>query len=54
MFKKQLEEFTNFVKTGKLPFPFSQTVEIIKVVIAGIKSREKKARVFLDEINLEK
>ncbi|MCM8763838.1 MAG: hypothetical protein NC830_00515, partial [Candidatus Omnitrophica bacterium] len=53
MFKRQLEEFIKFVKTGKLPFPFSQTVEIIKVVIAGIKSRERKARAFLEEIKLE-
>ena len=53
MFKKQLEEIVMFVKTQRLPFPFSQTTEIIKVVIAGIKSREKKEKVYLREINLE-
>ncbi|MCM8759904.1 MAG: Gfo/Idh/MocA family oxidoreductase [Candidatus Omnitrophica bacterium] len=53
MFKRQLEKFLDFVRTGKLPFQFSQTIEIIKVVIAGIKSRNEKRKVFLEEICLE-
>ncbi|MCX7705510.1 MAG: Gfo/Idh/MocA family oxidoreductase [bacterium] len=53
MFKKQLEEIVKFVKTGKLPFSFLETIEIIKVIIAGIKSRREKRRVFLEEIKLE-
>lgn len=53
MFKRQLEKFLDFVKTGKLPFSFLETIEIIKVIIAGIKSRNEKRMVFLEEISLE-
>jgi len=53
MFKKQLQDIVEFVRTGTPPFPFSETVEIIKTVIAGIKSKREKRRVFLKEINLD-
>jgi len=50
-FKKQLVEFVRYLRTGQRPFPFSQTEERIKIVIAGILSREQNGReVFLDEI----
>ncbi|MGB9642609.1 MAG: Gfo/Idh/MocA family oxidoreductase, partial [Candidatus Ratteibacteria bacterium] len=53
MFKSQLEDIVKFVKTGVSPFPFSETVEIIKAIIAGIKSRKEKRKIYLDEINLD-
>lgn len=50
-FKKQLESFIYFLRTGVRPFPFAETVELMKLVIAGIRSREEKGReIFLDEI----
>lgn len=39
-FRKQLEEFVTYLRTGNQPFPFSETVEMMKIIIAGIKSRE--------------
>ncbi len=50
MFKKQMETFIKFIDTRKYPYPYQETVEISKVIIAGIKSREEKRRVELREI----
>ncbi len=48
MFKKQLEDFIDFVKTGKFPYSYEVTVEQIKVVLAGLKSRENGGkRIFI-------
>ena len=44
-FKTQLVEFINYLKTRDLPFEFSQTVELMKIIIAGIRSREESGRV---------
>jgi len=50
-FKKQLEAFIKYLRSGVPPFPFSETVELMKMVIAGIKSREENGReVLLEEI----
>ena len=50
-FKAQLVSFIEYIKTGKRPFPFEETVEMMKIIIAGIKSREEKGReVLLTEI----
>ena len=50
-FKKQLEAFVSFLRAGIPPFPFSETEELMKMVIAGIRSREEGGReVFLNEI----
>ena len=50
-FKKQMDVFVNWLRTGKEPFPFSETVELMKLVIGGLRSREEGGReVFLDEI----
>lgn len=50
-FKAQLEAFANYLRTGKLPFSFDQTVELMKIIIVGIRSREESGRrVRLDEI----
>ncbi len=51
-FKSQLAAFTDYLRTGALPFPFEETVELMKLVIAGIRSREEGGReVPLDEIH---
>lgn len=50
-FKSQLTAFVQFLKTGTLPFPFDETVELMKLLIAGIRSREEGGRrVSLSEI----
>ena len=40
-FKAQLREFTDYLKTGVRPYPFSHTTELMQLVIAGIESRER-------------
>jgi predicted dehydrogenase len=53
-FKKQLEGFVHYLLSGVPPFPFSETVELMKMVIASIQSREEQGReVFLAEIGRE-
>ena len=44
-FKTQLEAFIDYLRTGVRPFPFSETVELMQLVIAGIRSREQGGRV---------
>jgi hypothetical protein len=43
-FKTQLEAFISYLRTGIHPFPFSETVELMQLVIAGILSREQGGR----------
>jgi len=53
-FKTQLVVFVNYLRTGKLTFPFEETVELMKIIIAGIRSREENGRtVLLSEISGE-
>jgi len=40
-FKAQLEAFVGYLRTGVYPYPFEETVELMKMVIAGIVSRER-------------
>jgi len=40
-FRTQLVEFVKYLKTGELPFDFAQTVELMKIIIAGIRSRDE-------------
>ena len=40
-FKSQLEAFISFLQTNVYPFPFSETYELMQMVIAGIRSREQ-------------
>ena len=47
MFKNQLVSFVDYLKTGKAPFEFSQTIELMKIIIAGIKSRDKNGETVL-------
>lgn len=50
-FKKQMDLFVNYLQTGEEPFKFSETIELMKLVIGGIMSREQGGRVVkLDEI----
>ena len=52
-FKKQLDVFVHWLRTGEEPFPFSETVELMKLVIGGLRSREEGGReVFLDELQV--
>jgi len=50
MFKKQMETFVRFIDDRRYPYPWEETVEITRVIIAGIVSREEKRRVELKEI----
>ena len=51
-FKKQLEQFVRFLRTGEEDHPFSDTVEMTRILIAGIRSREESGRrVYLSEIS---
>lgn len=50
-FKAQLQAFVDYLRTGIRPFPFDETTELMKLVIAGLMSREQNGReVFLTEI----
>lgn len=50
-FRTQLVAFVDYLRTGVRPFPFDETIELMKMVIAGIRSREEGGReVLLKEI----
>lgn len=50
-FKKQLDLFVHYLRTGEEPFPFDETIELMKLVIGGLMSREQGGRkVLLSEI----
>ena len=50
-FKKQLDVFAHYLRTGEDDHPFSDTVEMAKILIAGLRSREEGGRrVYLSEI----
>jgi hypothetical protein len=40
-FREQLAGFIQFLQTGIAPYPFSETEELMQMVIAGILSRER-------------
>jgi len=47
-----LEAFVQYLRTGRSPVPFVQTMELVKLLIAGIRSREDGGRTIkLDEID---
>lgn len=53
-FRAQLVAFIEMLRLGRTPFPFEQTVELMSIIIAGIRSREQSGRVVkLEEIYLE-
>ena len=43
-FRGQLVEFVRFVRDGRPPYPFSHTVELMTVLIAGLLSRAAGSR----------
>ncbi|MFC1607865.1 Gfo/Idh/MocA family oxidoreductase [Candidatus Latescibacterota bacterium] len=50
-FKSQLQAFVDYLRTGIRPFPWSETEELMKMIIAGIISRDEDGKeVKLDEI----
>ncbi|MEA3403202.1 MAG: Gfo/Idh/MocA family oxidoreductase [Armatimonadota bacterium] len=50
-FKSQLQAFVEYLRSGELPFPFAETEELMRIIIAGIRSRDEGGReVALDEI----
>ncbi len=52
-FKTQLQAFVSYLRTGESPVPFAETVEMMKIIIAGIRSRQEAGRtVLLDEIKI--
>lgn len=52
-FKAQLQSFIQYVRTGKRPYPFAETVELCRMVIAGIQSREQGGlEVCLDQLDV--
>ncbi len=38
-FKTQLEGYVEYLRTGNSPVPFSETVELMNIIIAGLESR---------------
>jgi hypothetical protein len=44
-FKAQLQAFVCFLRSGEYPFPFSETDELMRLVIGGIESRENNNKV---------
>ncbi|NUM53849.1 MAG: Gfo/Idh/MocA family oxidoreductase [Candidatus Hydrogenedentes bacterium] len=50
-FRAQLLDWVAYLRTGALPAPFSQTEELMRMLIAGIRSRDENGRsVLLSEI----
>jgi len=50
-FRRQMVAFVDFVRSGVKPYPFSETVELMAVLIAGLRSRaEGSRRVEISEI----
>ena len=53
-FRTQLTEFVKYAESGVRPYPFEETVELMEIIIAGIRSREEGGRrVELSEIAKE-
>lgn len=40
-FKAQFESYISYLRTGERPFPLEETVELMKIISAGIMSREQ-------------
>ena len=50
-FKTQLTEFTKFAKGEEAPYPFIETVEMMLIIIAGIRSRDEGGKeIFLSDL----
>lgn len=52
-FKSQLVGFIDYLRTGNMPFAFEETIELMKIIIAGIQSRRQNGRkILLSEIDI--
>lgn len=50
-FRRQMNSFIEFVRSGVRPYPFAETIELMAVIIAGLRSRaENSRRVEISEI----
>ena len=50
-FRRLMSSFVDYVHTGERPYPFSHTVELMALLIAGLRSRaENSRRVAISEI----
>lgn len=53
-FRNQMIAFIDTVRDGRAPYPFSETLEIMLILIAGIRSREQGGQpISLEEIKAE-
>jgi hypothetical protein len=43
-FKRQLEDFVRYLRTGQRPFSFKETAELIRMLVAGLESRRQGGR----------
>jgi hypothetical protein len=43
-FRGQLVNFIDYVRSGAPPYPFAETVELMAVLIAGLRSRSEDSR----------
>jgi len=43
-FKSQLAQFIGYLRTGVLPFPFTETIELMQLLLAGRRSRAQSGR----------
>ena len=43
-FRAQLCAFIDFLRTGRRPYPWTETVELIRLVSAAVESREQKGK----------
>ena len=50
MFKRMLKSFTNSIMTDKPPIPAEETINLIKLLIAGKIASEEKREVYLKEL----
>lgn len=53
-FRGQLVAVVDWLRTGQDPYPFSETLELMAVIIAGIESREQGGKLISTESILEK
>ncbi len=53
-FRNQLCAFVEMLRTGERPYPLSETIELMAVIIAGLRSREREGQVVkVDEVLAE-
>ncbi|MBE7022305.1 MAG: oxidoreductase [Ruminococcaceae bacterium] len=53
-FRTQLQEFISFAEGNEPSYPFTETIELMEIIIAGIRSRDEGGRkVMLQEIKDE-